>query len=91
MLARKGNVSCAMQVVADRNFTNMFAVDRTPRDAFEASIDARCWWSHEIQGVTDRVGGEFEHHCKDVRFTTPRKAGPNDHGRRRIRRCHGPN
>ncbi|MEU4547895.1 SRPBCC family protein [Nonomuraea dietziae] len=51
---------------ADRNFTTTFSVDRTPQEAFEAVTDVRGWWSQEIEGVTDQVGGEFDYHYKDV-------------------------
>ncbi|TDD33036.1 SRPBCC domain-containing protein [Actinomadura sp. KC06] len=54
------------QVAQDQNFTTTFAVDRTPQEAFEAITDVRGWWSQEVEGVTDQVGGEFDYHFKDV-------------------------
>ncbi|GAA3000214.1 SRPBCC domain-containing protein [Streptosporangium longisporum] len=51
---------------ADQNFTVTFPVGRTPQEAFEAITDVRGWWSQDVEGVTDRVGGEFDHHYRDV-------------------------
>ncbi|MEV4063378.1 SRPBCC family protein [Nonomuraea dietziae] len=51
---------------ADQNFTTTFSVDRTPQEAFQAITDVRGWWSQEVEGVTDQVGGEFDYHYKDV-------------------------
>lgn len=49
-----------------QNFTISFSVDRSPQEAFEAITDVRGWWSQEVEGVTDQVGGEFDYHYKDV-------------------------
>jgi hypothetical protein len=54
------------QVAQGQHYTTAFAVDRTPQEAFEAVTDVRGWWSQEIEGVTDQVGGEFDYHFKDV-------------------------
>jgi len=51
---------------AAQNFTSVFPVERTPQEAFEAIVDVRGWWSQEVEGVTDQVGGEFDYHFKDV-------------------------
>jgi len=51
---------------AQQNFTSVFSVERTPQEAFEAIVDVRGWWSQEIEGVTDQVGGEFDYHYQDV-------------------------
>jgi hypothetical protein len=55
-----------MQATQDENYSVTFSVDRTPEEAFEAIVNARGWWSQEIEGVTDQVGGEFDYHYKDV-------------------------
>jgi hypothetical protein len=49
-----------------RDFTTTIRVARSPREAFEAITDVRGWWSEEIEGVTDQVGGEFDHRFQDV-------------------------
>lgn len=54
------------QADRERNYTSTFTVDRTPQEAFAAITDVRGWWSEEVEGVTDQVGGEFDHHFKDV-------------------------
>jgi hypothetical protein len=54
------------QADSTQNYTSTFSVDRTPQEAFAAITDPRGWWSEEIKGVTDEVGGEFDHHFKDV-------------------------
>lgn len=61
-----------MQADQKQSFTTTFWVDRTPQAAFEAITDVRGWWSQEVEGVTDRVGGEFEHHYKDIHRCTIR-------------------
>ena len=48
------------------DYTTTFAVERTPQEAFDAITNVRGWWSQEIEGVTDEVGGEFDYHYKDV-------------------------
>ncbi len=49
-----------------RDFTTTLMVDRTPREAFDAINNVRGWWSEEIQGSTDSLGGEFTYHYLDV-------------------------
>jgi hypothetical protein len=49
-----------------QNFTTSFTVQRSPREAFEAITNVRGWWSEEVQGLTDQVGGEFTYHFQDV-------------------------
>ncbi|MFD1938230.1 MULTISPECIES: SRPBCC family protein [Nonomuraea] len=52
--------------MTDHGFTTTFTVDRTPMEAFDAVIDARGWWSEEIDGPTDQPGAEFTYHYEDV-------------------------
>ncbi|MGW1997616.1 SRPBCC family protein [Embleya sp. NPDC001921] len=47
-------------------------MNRTPQAAFGAITNVRGWWSQEVEGVTDRVGGEFEHRYKDIHHCTVR-------------------
>jgi hypothetical protein len=55
-----------MQVSDKQDYTTTISVDRTPQEAFEAITNVRGWWSQEVEGVTDQVGGEFDYHYKDV-------------------------
>jgi Activator of Hsp90 ATPase homolog 1-like protein len=61
-----------MQADQKQSFTTTFSVDRTRQEAFEAITNVRGWWSQEVEGVTDQVGGEFEYHYKDVHRCTIR-------------------
>lgn len=55
-----------MQASTNQHFTTTFSVERTPQEAFEAITNVRGWWSEEVEGVTDQVGGEFSYHYQDV-------------------------
>ncbi len=49
----------------DQDFTTSFLVDQTPEEAFDAINNPRGWWSEEIEGSTNQLGGEFTYHYKD--------------------------
>src|SRR5262245_26426945 len=48
-----------------QNFTTSFLVDATPDQVFDAVTNVRGWWSEEIVGSTDKLGGVFEFHFQD--------------------------
>jgi hypothetical protein len=52
--------------MANQNFTTSFSVDQTPEEAFNAINHVRGWWSEEIEGSTNKLGGEFTYHYRDV-------------------------
>jgi len=54
------------------DFTATFTVERTPQEAFEVITNVRGWWSEEVEGVTDQVGGEFVYRYQDVHRCTVR-------------------
>jgi hypothetical protein len=54
------------------SYTTTFSVDRPARDVYEAINNVPGWWSAEVVGVTDRVGGEFDYHYQDVHRCTVR-------------------
>ena len=41
------------------NLTIEFTADCTPLEAYAAILDVRGWWSGQIDGPTDELGGEF--------------------------------
>ncbi len=52
--------------MSDQSFTTTFSVDQTPHEAFEAINNVRGWWSAEVEGDTDKLGGEFDYHYEDL-------------------------
>lgn len=52
--------------MANQDFTTTISVDQSPEKAFEAINDVRGWWSEEIEGTTDKLGGEWTYHYQDV-------------------------
>jgi hypothetical protein len=50
----------------DESFTATLSVDQTPKEAFDAILNVRGWWSENIEGSTDKLGDEFTYRYKDV-------------------------
>jgi hypothetical protein len=50
----------------NQNYTASILVDKDPKTAFAAIKNFRGWWSEEIEGKTDQLGGIFVYHYKDI-------------------------
>jgi len=53
-----------------KSLTLSITVDATPQQVFDAVNDVRGWWSGEIDGPTDVLGGAFTYRYEDVHRTT---------------------
>lgn len=49
----------------DQNFTVGFTTDKTPQQVYDAILNVRGWWSHDIDGDTDKLG-DFHYRFKDI-------------------------
>jgi hypothetical protein len=52
--------------MSNPSFTTTILVDQTPEQAFAAINNVRGWWSGDIEGTTDALGGVFTHRYEDV-------------------------
>ncbi|MBI1280848.1 MAG: SRPBCC domain-containing protein [Anaerolineaceae bacterium] len=56
--------------MSEQNYAALFAVDQSPEEVFAAVINPRGWWSKDIEGDTDKLGGEFRFRAKDAHLST---------------------
>lgn len=55
-----------------RSLTTTISVPQSPQAAFDAIVDVRGWWSGEIEGPTDVLGGEFSYRYKTLHYSKQR-------------------
>jgi uncharacterized protein YndB with AHSA1/START domain len=55
-----------------QGFTTSYDVERTPQEVYDAVLDVRAWWTGEIEGAADRVGGSFVYRHPPQHDTTQR-------------------
>lgn len=53
-----------------RNYTTSYTVNQPPEQVFAAVNNVRGWWSGEIDGSTDKLGGEFTYRYQDLHRST---------------------
>ena len=51
------------------DFTTTISVNQTPDEAYAAIVDVRGWWSGQIEGPTDELGGVFTYRYEDIHYT----------------------
>ncbi|MBL8719428.1 MAG: SRPBCC domain-containing protein [Myxococcales bacterium] len=56
--------------MSQQDFTATLSFDQTPDQVFAAINDVRSWWTGEIEGPTDVLGGSFTYRHGDVHRST---------------------
>ena len=54
----------------NESYATSFTVDQSPEEVFNAINDVQGWWSGEIHGDTNKLGGEFTYQVQDVHRST---------------------
>ncbi len=53
----------------DQSYSTTFLVDQSPQDVFSAVNKVRNWWSGEIDGDTDKLGGSFTYTVPGIHYS----------------------
>ncbi|WP_114936968.1 SRPBCC family protein [Mucilaginibacter endophyticus] len=54
----------------DQDLTVTIAVDKSPKEAFDAINNVRGWWSEEVKGGTEKLNDEFTYKARDLHRCT---------------------
>lgn len=54
----------------NQDFTTTISVAATPQQVFDAVNNVRGWWSENVDGNTDKLGGTFKYRYQDVHVCT---------------------
>ncbi|MDO3641677.1 SRPBCC domain-containing protein [Mucilaginibacter sp. L3T2-6] len=49
-----------------QHLTATIVVDKTPKEAFDAILNIKKWWSENIEGETSNIGDEFTYSAKTL-------------------------
>ena len=49
-----------------QDLTATIMVDQTPKEAFDAILNIKKWWSENIEGETEKIGDEFTYSAKEL-------------------------
>lgn len=52
-----------------KDFTMVFSVAKTPKEAFDAITNVRGWWSAKLVGNSKKQGDEFEFRYEDIHYS----------------------
>lgn len=55
-----------------QSFTTSFSVEQDPATVYGAIVNVPGWWTGDISGTTDRLGGEFTYRYRDLHRSTQR-------------------
>lgn len=50
----------------NQDLTATIVVDQTPKEAFDAILNIKKWWSENIEGETSKIGDEFTYSAKTL-------------------------
>jgi hypothetical protein len=51
-----------------QDFTTTIMVNQTSQEVFDAIMNVRGWWSHNVKGETEKIDDVFTHHYQDVHY-----------------------
>jgi uncharacterized protein YndB with AHSA1/START domain len=55
-----------------QNFTSGFTVSQSPDEVFAAVVDVPRWWTGDVEGKADKLGGEFTYRYEDAHYSKQR-------------------